>query len=124
MVTKTYASVAGAEGRAFRKWSERYGTLLRDRYQMDLLQQTSAVINSFIQMASTALLFYLAGRMVEESVALQAVNPLAPPLLTIGTFFAFQGAFQSVVGGIVGFFGTFVDLHQIFAKRELASLRS
>jgi ATP-binding cassette subfamily C protein len=111
--------VAGAEDRAFGKWAEKYGELLRMEYRMDRLSQTSGVINGFLKMASTAFLFYLAGRMVQATVAMQAVSPLTPPLLTIGTFFAFQSAFDQAVGGIVGFFHTFVNVHQLMAKREL-----
>lgn len=111
--------VAGAEERAFGKWAERYGELIRMEYRMDRMSQTSGVINSFLQLASSAALFYLAGRMIEQSVAMQAASPLAPPLLTIGTFFAFQGAFSGAVGGIVGFFGSFLTIHQLMAKRDL-----
>ncbi len=115
----TKLQVSGAEDRAFAKWSERYGALLRARFKVSIYRQTSGVLNGFLQTASSVALFYLAGRMVQETAALQAVSPMTPPLLTIGTFFAFQGAFNAVVGGIVGFFGTFVEMHQIFAKRDL-----
>lgn len=115
----TKLQIAGADQRALNQWAKRYGEQLRKGYAIDRLQHASGLINMTIQTLSTILLYYFAGTMVAQTAALQAVNPLMPPLLTIGTFFAVQNAFGSVVGGVVGFFGSFITIHQQLAKREL-----
>jgi NHLM bacteriocin system ABC transporter, ATP-binding protein len=111
--------VANAEGRAFNQWAKEYGDQLRVSYRMAYLQHWSGLINTAIQTTSTIALYYLSGKMVEESEQLRAISPLIPPLLTIGTFFAVQGAFSAVVGGIVSFFSTFITVHQQMEKRKL-----
>lgn len=111
--------IAGAEERAFGRWASDYGEQLRLQYEIARLQQYSGLVNMTIQTGSTAALFYFAGLLVQQTQALQSVNPLTPPLLTIATFFAFQAAFNGVVGGIVNFFQTFITAHQQLIKREL-----
>lgn len=115
----TKLQIAGADGRALNQWAQRYGEQMNESYAIAKLGQWSGLINMIIQTSSTIALYYLAGSMVAETAALQALNPLTPPLLTIGTFFAVQGAFGAVVGGIVSFFASFLTLHQQYAKREL-----
>ncbi|WP_417821534.1 NHLP bacteriocin export ABC transporter permease/ATPase subunit [Terasakiella sp.] len=112
--------IAGAEAHAFAQWSKRYGEQLNGSYRIAQLGQYSSMINMFIQTFSTIALYYFAGTMIKESETLRALDPMAPALLTIGSFFAIQGAFSSVVGGIVGFFSSFITIHQQMAKRELA----
>ncbi len=112
--------IAGAESHAFAQWSRRYGDQLRGAYRIAELGQYSSLINMLIQTFSTIALYYFAGNMIKESEALRALDPMAPALLTVGSFFAIQGAFSSVVGGIVGFFSSFITIHQQMAKRELA----
>ncbi|MBF0311241.1 MAG: NHLP bacteriocin export ABC transporter permease/ATPase subunit [Magnetococcales bacterium] len=111
--------IARAEGRALNQWAARFGEQMKEEQAIDELEHWSGLINLVIQSGSTIALYYLAGGMVAETAALQAINPLTPPLLTIGTFFAVQGAFGSVVGGIVSFFATFINIHQLYAKQEL-----
>ncbi|MTI10403.1 NHLP bacteriocin export ABC transporter permease/ATPase subunit [Curvivirga aplysinae] len=112
--------IAGAEPRAFAQWSKRYGQQLKDNYKVAQLQQYSSMINTFIQTFSTIALYYFAGTMIKESIDLRELDPLAPSLLTVGSFFAIQGAFSAVVGGVVNFFSSFITIHQQMAKRELA----
>ena len=115
----TKLQIAGADTRALNQWARRYGDQLRESFSIAHLGHWSGLINMTIQTLATLALYYLAGTMVAETAALQAINPLTPPLITIGTFFAVQGAFGSVIGGVVAFFGTFITLHQQLAKREL-----
>jgi ATP-binding cassette subfamily C protein len=111
--------VANAEGRAFNQWAKEYGEQLRMSYRIGYLQHWSGLINTAVQTGSTIALYYLSGKMVEESEQLRAISPLVAPLLTIGTFFAVQAAFSAVVGGMVSFFGTFITVHQQMEKRKL-----
>jgi NHLM bacteriocin system ABC transporter ATP-binding protein len=110
---------AGAENRAFHQWAKRYGSQLNLGNKVQLLSHWSSLINMLIQSLSTAAVYYLAGEMVRTSKEMQAISPLVPPVLTIGMFFAFQGAFTSVVGGVSSFFQTFIQVHQLLAKRDL-----
>ena len=112
--------IAGAESRAFAEWSKRYGDQLTMGYRVAQLQHYSSMINMFIQTFSTIALYYFAGNMIKESIDLRSLDPTAPALLTVGSFFAIQGAFSAVVGGIVSFFSSFITIHQQMAKRELA----
>lgn len=112
--------IAGAEARAFAQWSKRYGVQLRDGYRIAELSHYSSMINNFIQTFATIALYYLAGMMIKGTMELRELDPLAPTLLTVGGFFAIQGAFSAVVGGVVSFFSSFVTIHQQMAKRELA----
>jgi len=111
--------IANAENRAFNQWAKEFGAQLKMGYDMAYLQHWMGLINTAIQTTSMIALYYLSGKMVEESEALRAVSPLIPPLLTIGTFFAVQVAFNLVVGGIVSFFNTFLTIHQQMEKRKL-----
>ena len=110
---------AGAEARAFHQWAGLYGHELRLSYRIAHLSHWSGLVNTVIQSLSTIALYYFSGKMVEESEQLRAVSPLIPPLLTIGTFFAVQGAFSAVIGGVSSFFGTFITVHQQMEKRKL-----
>ena len=110
---------AGAESRAFNQWAGLYGHELRLSYRVAHLSHWSSLVNTVIQSLSTIALYYLSGKMVEESEQLRAISPMIPPLLTIGTFFAVQGAFSAVVGGVCSFFGTFLTVHQQMEKRKL-----
>lgn len=111
--------VAGAEEHAFGYWARLYGAQLRKKYEIATVQHYVGIVQIVIQTMSTATMFFFAGLMVQESDIMRQVNPLTPPLLTVGVFFAFQGAFASVVGGVVGFFQTFIEIHMQIAKREL-----
>ncbi|RVU33962.1 NHLP bacteriocin export ABC transporter permease/ATPase subunit [Hwanghaeella grinnelliae] len=112
--------IAGADSRAFTEWSKRYGDQLRMGFRVAELQHYSTLINMFIQTFSTIALYYFAGTMIKQGIDARALDPTAPVLLTIGSFFAIQGAFSAVVGGIVTFFSSFITIHQQMAKRELA----
>jgi NHLM bacteriocin system ABC transporter ATP-binding protein len=115
----TKLQIAGADQRALNQWARRYGHQLRESYAIAQLQHQSSLVNMTVQTGSTIALYYLAGGMVAETAAMQAVSPLAPALLTVGVFFAVQGAFGAVIGGIVGFFSTFITIYQQLVKREL-----
>lgn len=112
--------IAGADSRAFSEWSRRYGEQLRMGFRVAELQHYSSMINMFIQTFSTIALYYFAGTMIKQGIDARALDPTAPVLLTIGSFFAIQGAFSAVVGGVVTFFSSFIVIHQQMAKRELA----
>ena len=117
----TKLRTAGASVRAFNQWAKEYGQQLKIGYKISYLTHYSGQINTVIQTTSTIALYYFAGKMVEASEQLRLSSPMAPPLLTIGVFFAVQGAFSGVVGGVCGFFGNFLTIHQLFAKRELVN---
>lgn len=110
---------AGAESRAFNQWATLYGNELRQSYRVAHMTHWSGLVNTVIQSLATMALYYLSGKLVEESQQLRAISPLIPPLMTIGTFFAVQGAFSAVVGGVCSFFGTFLTIHQQMEKRKL-----
>ena len=112
--------IAGSETHAFERWSRQYGEILKLNFDIAKLSQYSSMINMFIQTISTVALYYFAGEMLKASTAMAEVGVAAVAMLTVGTFFAVQGAFNRVVSGIVGFFSTFIEIHQQFAKRELA----
>lgn len=115
----TKLQTAGAEDRAFAQWAQRNGVILRRQYKVARLRYNANLINTVIQSASTVALFYVAGKMVEQSQLALMISPLIPPLLTIGVFFAFQRAFSTVVDGVQRFFQSFISAHEQMAKREL-----
>tara|TARA_Y100001934_G_scaffold283564_1_gene404359 strand:+ start:1701 stop:4559 length:2859 start_codon:yes stop_codon:yes gene_type:complete len=110
---------AGAESRAFNEWTKLYGYDLKLQYRIAHLSHWSGMIGTFIQLTSTIGLYYFSGVMAQKTEELRMMSPLIPPLITIGTFFALQGAFSAVIGGVNSFFGTFLTLHQQLEKRKL-----
>ncbi|MEM9972489.1 MAG: ABC transporter transmembrane domain-containing protein, partial [Pseudomonadota bacterium] len=110
---------ARAEERAFRRWAEGKGELLRMEYANARIGHTASLLTLAVTTLSTIALFAVAGGMALESRTLQSLDPLAAPLLTIGVFFAFQRAFVSVGQFMADFFISFVDGHEQLLKREL-----
>ena len=111
---------ARAEERAFTGWARLTGDGLRLGYANARLQHNASMLGTVVSTVATMALFYVAGRMIQQSERLQrALDPLAAPLLTIGVFFAFQRAFTSVIGFVAQFFTAFVDAHEQAAKRGL-----
>jgi NHLM bacteriocin system ABC transporter ATP-binding protein len=111
--------IAGAEQRAFNQWAHKYAEQLRMRNDIKRLQQLSGILNTAVQTTSLAVLYYFTALLLRADAQMRAEDPLLPSLLTIGTFFAFQAAFNGVVSGVVNFFNTFITLIQHWAKREL-----
>lgn len=118
--------MANARQRAFREWSKLFGKKLRRRYRIEKLEHYSAVVNAGLQTISVAALFLVAGKMVSKAAAAgpalaaaPTATALAASLLTVGTFFAVQGAINQVTEGLEQFFSGFLNIHQLLAKREL-----
>ena len=110
---------AGAEDRAFNEWAKLYGYDLKLQYRISQLSHWSGMVGTFIQLCSTLGLYYFSGLMAQQTEELRQISPMIPPLITIGTFFALQGAFSAVVGGVNSFFGSFLTIHQLIEKRKL-----
>ena len=115
----TKIQTAGAEERAFAQWARKNGTILRRQYRLARLRHYSGLINTAIQSFATIAIFYLAGMLVQKTQLLQSLNPLVPPLLTVGIFFAFQRAYSSVTGSMTRFFSSFLDANFQLQRREL-----
>lgn len=93
--------IAGAEGRAFAVWGQRYGQQLRLTLSTQQLEDAVIVFNTVLPLATTLLLFWLASQFLADADGTG---------LSTGTFIAFSIAFGTFISGATSLSNTLVEL--------------
>jgi NHLM bacteriocin system ABC transporter ATP-binding protein len=95
--------VAGAEARAFAYWGNQYRQQLRLVLSTQQIEDILAAINSILPPLTNVLIFCAATQMLQKQDG----------TFSIGTFFAFNAAFGSFIGGASSLSKTVVDVLNI-----------
>jgi ATP-binding cassette subfamily C protein len=104
--------VAAAEERAFGQWARAYAQLARLELRQRLIQDNVRVANVALSTVSAIGLFAIAASLVGDGGSGSA--------LTTGVFLAFNVAFGTFIGAIVGLSNTITDIMAIAILRERA----
>jgi ATP-binding cassette subfamily C protein len=104
--------VAAAEERAFGQWARAYARLARLELRQRLIQDNVRVANVALSTVSAIGLFAIAASLVRDGGGGAAI--------TTGVFLAFNVAFGTFIGAIVGLSNTITDVMAIAILRERA----
>jgi NHLM bacteriocin system ABC transporter ATP-binding protein len=106
--------VAVAEERAFGAWSKLFTRKTRLTASTQQLSDGISVVSEALPILSSVLIFWFA------MTSLQAPGKESQPDFSIGTFLAFNAAFGTFLGGVIGLSTTATDLLQIVPLWERA----
>jgi NHLM bacteriocin system ABC transporter ATP-binding protein len=109
----TKLRVAGAEARAFAFWGKQYSQQLKWMLSTQRVEDILAVINKVLPALTTAVLFWLATSLLQQSQS-QGGS------FSTGTFLAFNAAFGTFIGGATSLSGTIVAVLNIVPLWERA----
>lgn len=99
--------VAGAETRAFAYWGKQYSHQLKLMLSTQGIEDSLAVINKVLPALTTAILFWLATSLMQQSQVQGGAG------LSTGTFLAFNAAFGTFIGGATSLSSTVVDVLEV-----------
>jgi len=99
--------VAGAETRAFAHWGKQYSHQLKLMLSTQGVEDSLAVINTVLPALTTAVLFWLATSLLQQSQVQGGAG------LSTGTFLAFNAAFGTFIGGATSLSSTVVDVLEV-----------
>jgi ATP-binding cassette subfamily C protein len=105
--------VAGAEGRAFTHWVQRYSSQVRLSSNIQKLKDFVGVFHSMLPTLSTALLYLFSYEML-----LEARQPGQTSGLGLGSFLAFNVAFGTFLGGVLSLSQTAVGIQNLFVQAK------
>lgn len=106
--------VAGAEDRAFATWSQRYSRQVKLDLSTDYIEDAVALFNTLMPTITSAALFWF-------TIQLLAKNPGATGVgLSVGTFLAFNSAFDTFIGGATGLSNTLTEALQLLPQWKRA----
>jgi len=105
--------VAGAEGRAFTHWVQRYSSQVRLSSNIQKLKDFVGVFHSILPTLSTALLYLFSYEML-----LEARQPGQTSGLGLGSFLAFNVAFGTFLGGVLSLSQTAVGIQNLFVQAK------
>lgn len=103
--------VAGAEARAFAFWGKQYSQQIKWMLSTQGIEDVVAVINKILPALTTAILFWFAASLLQES---QSGG------ISTGVFLAFNAAFGTFIGGATSLSSTVVDVLQVVPLWERA----
>jgi NHLM bacteriocin system ABC transporter ATP-binding protein len=103
----TKLRVAGAESRAFAYWGNQYHRQIKLMLSTQGIEDAVTVVNIILPTATTAMLFWFASGLLQQSQA-QGANAFST-----GTFLAFNAAFGTFVGGATSLSNTVIDLLEV-----------
>ncbi|UBF27144.1 NHLP bacteriocin export ABC transporter permease/ATPase subunit [Kovacikia minuta CCNUW1] len=109
----TKLRVAGAEARAFAFWGKQYSQQIKWMLSTQKIEDTLAVVNKVLPAVTTAILFWFATTLLQQSQAQEGG-------FSTGTFLAFNAAFGTFISGATGLSGTIVSLLNIVPLWERA----
>jgi NHLM bacteriocin system ABC transporter ATP-binding protein len=98
--------VAGAEERAFAAWSEKYSRRTRLTRDIKSIDDSLTTLNEALPLLSSALMFWFATVFLQSAAGNEGK-------LTMGTFLAFNTAFATYLGGMIGLSNTLTDILRI-----------
>ncbi|WP_375512541.1 NHLP bacteriocin export ABC transporter permease/ATPase subunit [uncultured Nostoc sp.] len=99
--------VAKAETRAFAHWGQQYTQQLKVMLSTQGIQDYLAAINKVLPTLTTAALFWFAGSLIEQS------HVSKEPSLSIGTFLAFNVAYNTFINGVTSLSSIVVEVLQV-----------
>lgn len=109
----TKLRVAGAESRAFAFWGKQYSEQLKWMLSTQGIEDTLAVVNKIMPAFTTAILFWMATNLLQQSQAQDGS-------FSTGTFLAFNAAFGTFIGGATSLSGTIIAILNIVPLWERA----
>jgi NHLM bacteriocin system ABC transporter ATP-binding protein len=109
----TKLRVAGAEARAFAFWGKQYSEQLKWMLSTQGIEDTLAVVNRIMPAFTTAILFWMATNLLQQSQAQDGS-------FSTGTFLAFNAAFGTFIGGATSLSGTIIAILNIVPLWERA----
>jgi NHLM bacteriocin system ABC transporter ATP-binding protein len=99
--------VAGAEVRAFAYWGKQYSHQLKLMLSTQGIEDSLAVIHKVLPALTTAVLFWLATSLLQQSQVQGGAG------FSTGTFLAFNAAFGTFIGGATSLSSTVVDVLEV-----------
>ncbi|MBE9012588.1 NHLP bacteriocin export ABC transporter permease/ATPase subunit [Pseudanabaenaceae cyanobacterium LEGE 13415] len=109
----TKLRVAGAESRAFAYWGKQYSQQIKWMLSTQGVEDVLAVLNKTLPAITTALLFWFATTLLQQSQA-QGDG------FSTGTFLAFNAAFGTFISGATSLSATAIDILKIVPLWERA----
>ncbi|MUG91965.1 NHLP bacteriocin export ABC transporter permease/ATPase subunit [Scytonema sp. UIC 10036] len=106
--------VAGAEMRAFAVWSKNYSKQVKLDLSTQFIDDIVAVFNTVMPTLTSAVIFWLTIRLLEESLTSKTV------VLSIGTFLAFNTAFGTFIRGVTNVSNIITDALQVLPQWQRA----
>jgi len=108
----TKLRVAGAEGRAFAYWGEKFGRQQRLQRRTQQIEDSIKVFNGALPMLASAVIFWF--------VSLDIQSASDQTALTAGTFLAFNAAYGFFISGATTLSNTLIDLLEVSTLFERA----
>ncbi|AFY58608.1 NHLM bacteriocin system ABC transporter, ATP-binding protein [Rivularia sp. PCC 7116] len=102
--------ISGAENRAFAHWSKKYTKQLKLMLSSQLIEDLVGLFNILIPTIASIIIFALSANLMFGA---NTQNPQASPPLTAGTFLAFNSAFGTFMGGVVGLSNTIISILEV-----------
>ena len=99
--------ISGAENRAFAHWSRKYTKQLKLMLSSQLIEDLVGLFNILIPTVASIIIFALSANLMFER------NPQDAPPLTAGTFLAFNSAFGTFMGGVIGLSNTIISVLEV-----------
>ena len=96
--------IAGAEPRAFAAWSKDYTKQTQLELSTQKVEDLVALVNTILPTITTGILFLVAVKLIEQGQNTR---------LTLGTFVAFNAAFNTFINGTTNLSGAITDVSQI-----------
>ncbi|MDB5101343.1 MAG: bacteriocin system transporter, ATP-binding protein [Cyanobacteria bacterium RYN_339] len=96
--------VTGSEGRAFAKWGRKLHESVKLKREIQGIENSLSVISTIVPTLGTVALFYVAATSAGLSIQGHSGN------LSTGTFLAFNAAFGTFMGGMLGLSGMALGL--------------
>lgn len=110
----TKLRVAGAEGRAFAYWGEKFSQQQRLRRRIQRIEDSIKVFNGVLPPLASAVIFWFVVLDMQSATAAGQVG------LTAGTFLAFNAAYGTFIGGATSLSNTIIDLLEVSTLFERA----
>ena len=99
--------ISGAENRAFAHWSRKYTKQLKLMLSTQLIEDLVGLFNILIPTVASIIIFALSANLMFEQ------NPQDASPLTAGTFLAFNSAFGTFMGGVIGLSNTIISVLEV-----------
>ncbi|MEO1375968.1 MAG: NHLP bacteriocin export ABC transporter permease/ATPase subunit, partial [Cyanobacteria bacterium J06635_10] len=101
--------ISGAENRAFAYWSKKYTKQLKLMLSSQLIEDLVALFNILIPTVASMIIFALSADLLfKPNPANQGATPF-----TAGTFLAFNSAFGTFMGGVIGLSNTIISVLEV-----------
>lgn len=106
--------VAGAEERAFATWSRRYSQQVKLNLSTQFIEDAIVLFNTMMPTLTSATLFWFAMQLLTEAQTAGTAG------LSVGTFLAFNAAFNTFIGGATNLSNTVTGVLQVIPQAKRA----